>query len=390
MRWAAPIAVTWLLAGCSILENDVERGYERSTLGLDPAVYTTADIRIVTLRPHPMNPNIQIECAEPSPDVAKALAAAVQVSANVADKGSGSFTGSAAEALAELAGRSTALLGLRDGLFRTCEAYANGAIGDTAYALVLARYGQLMTTLFLGQDVAAKAGASATLGSQGYPSGYNVNITGSGTSGAAPDATANQPKQPAAAPKKDAGAPAAAALSADPGEAERVAAEQIANGKLRRASFNHLIQLASLDAGDATIAQQGAGHHGRVGGAAGAPAATPSPAPALGASVSSPAPTLGCTSTPGCSPTTLQTNGKTVKTKTTTPTKMTAQPAPLPSSEAAALYEMNRDFLHLSASHLLLVACLNEYDETRIAKGVSNLWLRDKCNRFINNELLAQ
>ncbi|MGI4944028.1 MAG: hypothetical protein ACRYHQ_26305 [Janthinobacterium lividum] len=73
--------------------------------------------------------------------------------------GNGAATGSlgggtaSAEAAAELAGRSTALLGLRDGLYRTCEAYANGALGDLAYALVLSRYGQLMATLFLGQDM---------------------------------------------------------------------------------------------------------------------------------------------------------------------------------------------------------------------------------------------
>src|SRR5438445_350831 len=83
MRYLMSIVAAYLVAGCSILENDVERGYERSTLGPYPATYTTADIRMVTVRPHPSKPGLQVECAEPSPDVAKALASAVQLSANV-------------------------------------------------------------------------------------------------------------------------------------------------------------------------------------------------------------------------------------------------------------------------------------------------------------------
>ena len=75
------------------------------------------------------------------------------------------------------AGRSTALLGLRDGLYRACEAYANGAIGADAYALVLSRYGQLMTTFFLGQDVTGAAGTNAGPTVQSPP--VTVNLPGS-------------------------------------------------------------------------------------------------------------------------------------------------------------------------------------------------------------------
>jgi hypothetical protein len=91
-----------------------------------------------------------IICTEPSPDVARALSAAAAATAQGGNAGTtGSFGagGASAEAVLALTGRSTALLGLRDGLYRACEAYANGAIGADAYALVLSRYGQLMTTL---------------------------------------------------------------------------------------------------------------------------------------------------------------------------------------------------------------------------------------------------
>jgi hypothetical protein len=161
------------LAGCSILEDEVGRGFaQRETL--TSATFTTADVRVITQRNRSGYP--PVVCTEPSPDVAKPLSASVQANASVANKGSGSAAGASAEALAALAGRSTALLGLRDGIYRACEAYANGVIGADAYALVLSRYGQLMTTLFLGQDVTGAAGTEAGATVQSPP--VTVNMPG--------------------------------------------------------------------------------------------------------------------------------------------------------------------------------------------------------------------
>jgi hypothetical protein len=88
-----------------------------------------------------------------------------------------------------LAGRSTALLGLRDGLYRACEAYANGALGADAYALILSRYGQLMTTLFLGQDVTGAAGTEARATASSPP----VTVTVSGDMGGSSSVSAGPP-----------------------------------------------------------------------------------------------------------------------------------------------------------------------------------------------------
>jgi hypothetical protein len=147
-------------AGCSLLQSEAVRGHD-DTHGWDvPVSFTTADVRIVTKRKHPLLGN-DVVCAEPAPDVVKALTQALQASAqggNATTSAGGAFAASVAEAAMELAGRSTALLGLRDGLYRACEAYANGIIGADMYALVVSRYGQLMTTLFLGQDITGAAG----------------------------------------------------------------------------------------------------------------------------------------------------------------------------------------------------------------------------------------
>src|SRR5215469_4744995 len=212
MRYVVPGFAALVLAGCSFLQDDVERGFAQSW-SLTPATFTTADVRMITQRNRPGSPN-PIICTEPSPDVAKALSTAAQLSGS---GGNGTATGSlaaggaSAEAALALAGRSTALLGLRDGLFRACEAYANGVIGADAYALVLSRYGQLMTTLFLGQDVTGAAGTTASGSAQSPPVSVTVNPSSTGTVSAGQAQTPSAPAPPQAAPP--AGSSPAAALA---------------------------------------------------------------------------------------------------------------------------------------------------------------------------------
>jgi hypothetical protein len=199
-----------LLGGCSILEDDVARGYAQSG-SLTPATFTTADVRMITQRNRQGSPN-PIICTEPSPDVAKALSTAAQLSGsggNGTATGSLSAGGASAEVALALAGRSTALLGLRDGLFRACEAYANGVIGADAYALVLSRYGQLMTTLFLGQDVTGAAGTTAGASVQSPPMSMTPSPATTGPVIAAP-----APSPPAPAPPPSSSATVSSSLAA--------------------------------------------------------------------------------------------------------------------------------------------------------------------------------
>jgi hypothetical protein len=202
MRYVAPGFAVFVLAGCSILEDDVARGYTQNYRFTTPAAFTTADIRIISERVHPVTGKTVI-CTEPSPDVAKALSAAVQSSGsgtNGTTTGSFAAGGGSAEAALALAGRSTALLGLRDGLYRACEAYANGVIGADAYALVLSRYGQLMTTLFLGQDITGAAGTETGGSIQSPPVSLTINPSGGGstvTAGQAQTPSAPAPSQTA-------------------------------------------------------------------------------------------------------------------------------------------------------------------------------------------------
>jgi hypothetical protein len=97
-----------------------------------------------------------IVCTEPQPDIVKAGATAGRAVASVppADPSKGTqvaVTSAAGEATALIALRSQTIQLLRDGLYRACEAYMNGAIDQHQYNIVLLNIDKLMITL-LGVD----------------------------------------------------------------------------------------------------------------------------------------------------------------------------------------------------------------------------------------------
>jgi hypothetical protein len=110
----------------------------------------------------------KVICAEPSPDVAQAvseaLTASLQVDLQNAKGSSGSLGGNlnrtSSESVAELGERLATIQLLRDKMYRACEAYGNGAIGSTAYALILARHDKTMMSLLSNELAAAAFGRS--------------------------------------------------------------------------------------------------------------------------------------------------------------------------------------------------------------------------------------
>ena len=98
-------------------------------------------------------------CTEPAPDVAIAFGTSLGASASISGQGSGGFGANTQEAALQLAGRTAGVLALRDGLYATCQAYANGALGQSAYALGLSQYGNLLVAL-TAHDPGAAGGTS--------------------------------------------------------------------------------------------------------------------------------------------------------------------------------------------------------------------------------------
>jgi hypothetical protein len=105
--------------------------------------------------------NQKIVCAEPSPDALSATAASFSGSAAVtiptaqgSASGSGGLAGGVSENVASLAMRTQTIQLLRDGYYRLCEAYMNGAIDKHQYNVVLVNIDRVMETL-LGIDAIA-------------------------------------------------------------------------------------------------------------------------------------------------------------------------------------------------------------------------------------------
>jgi len=135
----------------------------------------------------------RIICAEPSPDVAQAISTALSgaIEADAARtsniresgtaeasrtqnaSGSAAIAASMTEGVVQLGERLATIQLLRDGFYRACESYANGAISDTMYSLIVGNIDDVMVALLTSEMAAGAFGrqlagiggrASATAG----------------------------------------------------------------------------------------------------------------------------------------------------------------------------------------------------------------------------------
>jgi hypothetical protein len=171
-----PVLVTACLCACANNSSVLKPGPELGSLS---SVATSADVRLITSKPVEMSlgadyvKTTQVTCAEPSPDVAKIVSEAFgssaaltarakipNVPANADLNTTLALSKSYAEGIAQMTERLATIQLLRDGLYRACEAYANGAITSTTYAAILSRYDKTMITLLMGELVAGNFGRS--------------------------------------------------------------------------------------------------------------------------------------------------------------------------------------------------------------------------------------
>lgn len=144
------------LVGCGSANDRVAK----VNFGTVDGLATTGALRIVTERKRPGYPNVV--CTEPSPDYAVAFnrstkanltltaAGAPAPAAAPGANGDADVTLDRKEVIAAGDGRSAAVLALRDGLYAACQSYANGVIGQDAYAMILSQYGHLLVALVGG------------------------------------------------------------------------------------------------------------------------------------------------------------------------------------------------------------------------------------------------
>ena len=87
-----------------------------------------------------------IICTEPSPDVFSVLSSNFDANASKGDIQAG-FSAAIAEGASTIGIRTASIQLLRDAMYRTCEAYAAGALEATEYARLTKRYQKSMVTL---------------------------------------------------------------------------------------------------------------------------------------------------------------------------------------------------------------------------------------------------
>jgi hypothetical protein len=172
---AALLASASLAVGCAgstILRSGPHLGHSTS-------VATSADVRLVVSNPVQMNAGsdyvmaTQVICSEPSPDVAKIVSEAFGTSTALSGKAkipnvptdadlktTLALSKSYAEGVAQMTERLATIQLLRDGLYRACEAFANGAISSTTYSAMVSRYDKTMITLLMGELAAGNFGRS--------------------------------------------------------------------------------------------------------------------------------------------------------------------------------------------------------------------------------------
>ncbi|MDZ4253388.1 MAG: hypothetical protein U1A72_12545 [Sulfuritalea sp.] len=119
-----------------------------------------------------------ILCTEPSPDVATTLANSFGVGVSILGQGSLSLSAQQVEGLVQLGERTAAIQLLRDKMYQTCLAYANGAVSGTMYTLIMSRLDDTIVTLSLGDNAAGAFGRKlAGIGGEATAKG-DATLTG--------------------------------------------------------------------------------------------------------------------------------------------------------------------------------------------------------------------
>lgn len=129
-------------------------------------------------------------CAEPSPDAMAAYAASLGLGAAAPAKGSLSLSGVGESTAASIGLRTQSITLMRDALYRMCEAYANGAVGDAQVVTLLNRSQDLTAVILAVEQLtgAVAANQAALTGS----AGANASATALNNSKLFAEATANE------------------------------------------------------------------------------------------------------------------------------------------------------------------------------------------------------
>lgn len=156
-----PLLIIVVLTACTTAPTAT---LEQGGLNDDQYVATDARLRIVNSAgispssiPGEVDPN-RITCAEPSPDVATVIANSFGSSFNLFGSGNTTISSAHVEGLVQLGERTATIQLLRDKMYQTCLAYANGAISGTTYSFIMSRLDDTIVTLLMSETAGGAFG----------------------------------------------------------------------------------------------------------------------------------------------------------------------------------------------------------------------------------------
>lgn len=140
------LVITFCIGGCAVHQFSIDDDNPGSV-----SVDAKRRLVFVTKQGGPEH-NQRVICAEPSPDVFTAIAASAQGDVDMGGQ-KGDVAMSIAQSASSFGQRTQTIQLLRDGLYRACEAYMNGALGKKEYNELLHGYDELMITLMAIDDL---------------------------------------------------------------------------------------------------------------------------------------------------------------------------------------------------------------------------------------------
>ncbi|MHA7872353.1 MAG: hypothetical protein ACX939_08390, partial [Hyphococcus sp.] len=100
-------------------------------------------------------------CAEPSPDALSALAASGGLAAEVFGQGKGQIQAALAESAGSIGLRTQSIQLMRDAMYRLCEGYMNGALGNAAFETLHRRFQNSMVAILAIEQLTGVVQAQA-------------------------------------------------------------------------------------------------------------------------------------------------------------------------------------------------------------------------------------
>lgn len=194
------------LCGCSTI-------YRTVSIDSTPATSVNIDAkeRMILVTDKGGTDHRRVVCAEPSPDTAVGLAASSSLAASVKGQVDAKLASSLAEAVQSIGRRTQTIQLLRDGLYRACEAYLNGAITHDEYRLLLSRISAFSVTVMAIDGLTGGQGIHDT--SIVTKSSAKTGGESAGANGGLPAAAKPTGEQPAGETEAEAGGGAQPATS---------------------------------------------------------------------------------------------------------------------------------------------------------------------------------